>query len=137
MKSIVGHPPGRIDNYGPGGATRAVIFHNLRCLAGVGIAGSMRHGDLQGILDLVFPEFVRRVGTVAFEYRLNGDEFDRIVVRVNLRDLLQCREPRLAAPRSPVLEEIEVNDVAPVIPQANGSSGISIAVDPGVQIQFR
>ena len=137
MKSIVGHLPGRIDNHGPGGAPRAVIFHDRRRLAGVGIAGRMRHGDLQGILDLVLPEFVRRVGTIAFEYRLDGDEFDRIVIRVSLRDLLQCREPRLAASRSPVLEEIEVNDAAPVIPQANGSGGISIAVDQRVQIQFR
>ena len=137
MKSIVGHLPGRIDNHGPGGAPRALTFHDLQRLAGVGIAGRMRHGDFQGILDLVLPEFVWRVETVAFEYRLNGDEFDPIVVRVSLRDLPKCREPRLAAPRSPVLEKIEVNHAAPVIPQANGSGGISIAVDLRVQIQFR
>ena len=98
MKSNAGHPPGRIDNHGPGSAPRAVIFHDLRRLAGVGIAGSMRHGDLQAILDLVLPEFIRRVGTIAFEYRLNGNEFDRIVFRVSLRDLLQCREPYLRYP---------------------------------------
>ncbi len=137
VESVVNDLPGRIDNDGPGGAPRAVGLHDLRCLMGVGIAGCMRHGDLQGILDLVLPEFVRRVETIAFEYGLNGEKFDLIVVCVSMRYLLQCWEPQLAAPRSPVLEKIEENDFTPIVPQPNGRNSIPVAANPCVQLQLR
>jgi len=85
MKTVVNDLSGRIDNDRPGGTPRAVGFHDLRCLMGVGIAGRMCHGYLQRILDLVLPEFIRRVETVAFEHRLDRDKPDRIVVCVSLR----------------------------------------------------
>ena len=64
---------------------RAVGFHDLQCLMGVGIAGRMCHGYLQRIRDLVLPEFIRRVETVAFEHRLYRDKPDWIVAGACLR----------------------------------------------------
>ena len=62
--------------------TFAEIDHRERQSAS---ARRMCHGYLQRIRDLVLPEFIRRVETVAFEHRLYRDKPDWIVAGACLR----------------------------------------------------
>ena len=137
VEAIVNDLSGGIDDDFPGGAARTISSHDGRRLTGFRFSGGMRHGDFETVLQLVGAEFVRGIGAVALEYRLDGQKHDLVVALECLCQFFESWEPHLLTPRSPILKKIEVNDLAAIVAKMDGGHFCPSAVDPGVQIQLR
>lgn len=137
MKTVVNDFSGWVDNDRPRRTARPIFSHDLRDAMAARIAGRMRHGDLQGVFHLVFPQFVMRINAVSFEHGLNGNKSDLIVTFKRLCQFFKRWEPQLLTPRSPVLEKIKVHDHATIVGQVDGCYFFPVSIDPGVQLQCR
>lgn len=137
VKIIENHLAGGIDNHCPGRTARAIVAHDLWNAVGLLISGRMRHGDFQLIFELVFSKFIFGIDTESFKHRLNTHKYNIIALFKGLGQLFEGWKPNPLATRSPVLKEIQIDDLAAIVAQADGLDRTAATINPVGQIQLR
>ena len=137
VKMVKNHLAGRINDNRPGCAARTVVAHDFRDAMGPLIAGCMRHGNRQLVFKLVFTKLIFRIDGETFKNRLNAQKHDIIAAFKGLGQLFEGWKPNPLAARSPVLKEVQINDLATIVVQADGRDLMAVAINPVGQIQLR